>query len=89
MVIAPKTAVMVLKGIEAHARAGNFDQVEIQARSLLQDLTASEEAGEERQRYDAAIPAVRHIPSDAIQRDAAAVIEHVRSAQQALGFAAE
>lgn len=80
---------MVLKGIEAHARAGNFDQVEIQARSLLDDLSVTEEAGEQRERYDAAIPVIRHLPGDAVQHDAALVIEHVHTAQELLGFTPE
>jgi len=89
MVIAPKTVIMVLKGIEQHARAGNYDQVEIQARSLLQDLSAIDEAGEDRDRYRAAIPVIESLPGDAEQEDAAAVIAHVHTAQELLGFAPE
>ena len=89
MVIAPKTVIMVLKGIEQHARAGNFDQIEIQARSLIQDLSADDLAGEDRDLYSAALPVIEHLPGDAEQEDAAAVIDHVHSAQELLGFAPE
>jgi hypothetical protein len=79
-----------LKGIENHARAHNFDQVLIQTNILLEKLeSAIHERADDSFEYRKALPSVRALIPDSARADASSVLDHVRQAQTALGFAPE
>jgi|SRR5579871_1576520 len=74
-----------LDGIENHARAGNLDQVLIQARSLLARMESAIQWEPESPELRSAILAVREIISDGRHLDSQAVLAHVNEAKEALG----
>lgn len=82
--LTPQQVLALLKGIEDHGRAGNFDQVRIQSRDLLARLE-TESPGE----YRAALPKLRELLGDADRHNTQAVIRSVQEAQLALGFRPE
>lgn len=77
----------VLEGILNHARAGNFDQVSIETRILLDRMQAVlREGTEHASEFQRALPPVSALVSDCRRSDETAVIEHVEQAKEALGI---
>jgi len=79
-----------LKGIENHARAGNFDQASIQTRILLDRLEAAiQDHADASFEFRKALPLVRQVLEDSSHSDSRSVIGHLHQAQLALGFSPE
>ncbi len=84
MPLAREQMLTVLKGIEDHARAGNFDQAGIQARHLLERIES-----EQPEEYRSVLPKIRELLDDAARHNSRAVIHTVQEAELALGFRPE
>lgn len=76
-----------LGGIANHARAGNFDQVAIQTRMLVEKMEEAMRAGTaHRGDWEQALPAIREILPDAARSDVRAILDRIGNAQDALGM---
>ena len=78
----------LLKGIESHARAGNFDHVSIQARHLLERMESAIQTNvQNSSEFREALPAVRALIADGTRSDSPSVLVHATEAKEALHIA--
>jgi DNA uptake protein ComE-like DNA-binding protein len=77
----------LLEGIKNHARAGNFDLVSIQSRSLVAEMeSAIQASAENTSEFRQALPAVRALILDGTRSDSQSALHHVDEAKDALGI---